>query len=40
MCKINHYMMGQQGMNIGGLSALFNAILIDYGQAKVGLKPK
>ncbi|HLJ97235.1 MAG TPA: hypothetical protein VKU02_29010 [Gemmataceae bacterium] len=40
MCKNNAYMMGQQGMNIGGLSALFNAILIDYGQAKVGLKPK
>jgi len=40
MCKVNDYMMGKQGMNIGGLSALFNTILIDYGHAKVGLKPK
>jgi hypothetical protein len=40
MCKVNHYMMGQQGMNIGGISALFNTILIDYQAAKVGMKPK
>ena len=40
MCKVNRYMMGQQGMNIGGISALFNSILIDYANAKVGLKPK
>jgi hypothetical protein len=40
MCRICEYMMGNQGMNIGGLSALFNFILIDYAAAKVGLKPK
>jgi hypothetical protein len=28
------------GMNIGGLSALFNYILIDYVAARVGFKPK
>jgi hypothetical protein len=31
-------MMGQQGMNIGGISALFNSILIDYSVNKVGFK--
>lgn len=30
----------QHGMNIGGLSALFNYILIDYAHARVGFKPK
>ena len=40
MCKVNWYMMGQQGMNIGGISALFNVILIDYTNGKVGLRPK
>ena len=42
MCKRNAYMMGQQGMNIGGISALFNYILIDYSgsRARVGLKSK
>jgi len=33
-------MMGQQGMNVGGISALANAILIDYAQGKVGFKKK
>jgi hypothetical protein len=28
------------GMNIGGLSALFNHILIDYAAARIGFKPK
>ncbi len=40
MCELNQYMEGQQGMNIGGLSALENYILIDYANARVGLKPK
>jgi hypothetical protein len=28
------------GMNIGGLSALFNYILVDYAGGRVGFKPK
>jgi hypothetical protein len=28
------------GMNIGGLSALFNYMLIDYVYARVGFRPK
>jgi multisubunit Na+/H+ antiporter MnhB subunit len=40
MCERNSFMMGQNGMNIGGISALMNAILIDYTNARVGLKPK
>jgi hypothetical protein len=40
MCQTNTYMMGQYGMNIGGISALFNAILIDYSGKRVGFKPR
>jgi hypothetical protein len=45
MCKTCSYMeehngVPQDGMNIGGLSALFNYILIDYALARVGFKPK
>jgi hypothetical protein len=40
MCKQCSYMNGQNGMNIGGLSALFNFILIDYVSALVGFKAK
>jgi hypothetical protein len=40
LCKKCWYMTGQQGMNIGGISVLFNRVLIDYAGAKVGLKPK
>jgi hypothetical protein len=40
MCELCYYMMGNQGMNIGGLSTLFNYILIDYAAEKVGLKAK
>jgi hypothetical protein len=40
MCEQCQYMMSQNGMNIGGLSALFNDILIDYASAKVGFKAK
>jgi hypothetical protein len=40
MCKKNSYMMDQQGMNVGGISALVNYILVDYAKCQVGLKPK
>jgi hypothetical protein len=40
MCKRNAYMMDQQGLNIGGISALFNRILIDYRNGQVGFRPK
>jgi hypothetical protein len=40
MCQLNKFMMGQQGMNIGGISALFNYILIDYADLKVGFKAR
>ncbi len=40
LCEMNAFMMGQQGMNIGGISALFNDILVDYAHAQVGLKPR
>ena len=40
MCQINQYMRGQPGMNIGGISALTNMIVIDYRQARVGFKPR
>jgi hypothetical protein len=33
-------MMEQQGMNIGGISALVNSVLIDYADRKVGFKAK
>jgi len=40
MCKVNEYMRGQQGMNIGGISALQNYILVDFANCQVGLKSK
>jgi hypothetical protein len=40
MCEMNAYMMGQQGMNIGGISALVNSILIDFGNNQVGFKKR
>jgi hypothetical protein len=40
MCKANFYMMRQQGMNIGGISALVNRILIDYVGRRVGFQSK
>jgi hypothetical protein len=40
ICKRCSYMQGNDGMNIGGLSALFNYILIDYVSARVGFRPK
>ena len=39
MCKSNTYMRDNQGMNIGGLSALVNRILVDYGRSRAGMKP-
>ena len=40
LCKACRYMMGQQGMNIGGISVLFNNLLIDYKHSQVGFRPK
>jgi hypothetical protein len=40
MCENCSYMMGNNGMNIGGLSALFNYLLVDYASARIGLKHK
>ena len=40
MCKENEFMMGQRGMNTGGISALVNSILIDYSNKRVGFKAK
>ena len=40
MCELNGYMMGQEGMNSGGITALFNRILIDYVGTQVGFAPK
>lgn len=45
MCNTCSYMettdgVNNQGMNIGGLSALFNDILIDYESGRIGFKPK
>ena len=39
LCKVCWYMMGQQGMNIGGISVLFNNVLIDYKHCQVGFRP-
>jgi hypothetical protein len=40
MCRVNEYMRGEPGMNIGGISALVNSILIDYQNAQIGMKSK
>lgn len=40
MCENNAYMMGQQGMNIGGISALVNSILIDFRRNQIGFKKR
>jgi len=40
ICEKNDYMMGQQGMNIGGISALANYILVDLIRKQVGFKKK
>jgi hypothetical protein len=38
MCQMNEFMMGQYGMNIGGISALVVRILVDYASGRVGLR--
>ncbi len=40
MCQTNGFMMGEQGMNVGGLSMLFNRLLIEYEGMRVGLAPR
>jgi hypothetical protein len=40
LCKECSFMQGNKGMNIGGISALFNYILIDNVLGKVGIKSK
>jgi len=40
MCQMNEYMMGQRGMNLGGISVLQNSILVDFTNARVGFKTK
>jgi hypothetical protein len=40
MCRECSYMRGQKGMNIGGLSALFLKILIDYAHGTISFKAK
>jgi hypothetical protein len=40
MCNTCSFMEDNQGMNTGGLSALFNDILIDYASGRVGFSPK
>jgi hypothetical protein len=40
MCELNQYMRNNYGMNIGGISALVNSILIDYADSRVGFKPQ
>jgi hypothetical protein len=39
-CQDCYFMFSADGMNIGGLTALFYAILIDYKNAKVGFRAK
>lgn len=39
MCEDNYYMMGQHGMNVGGISFLFVTVLIDYMNKRVCFKP-
>ncbi len=40
MCEACEFMRRNQGMNLGGISALFNTILIDFATNKVGFKAK
>jgi hypothetical protein len=40
MCQTCKYMYGANGMNIGGLSMLFNSLMVDYAGYQVGFKPK
>ena len=38
MCEEKEYMMGQRGINFGGISVLVNNILVDYSNKRVGFK--
>ena len=38
-CQTNAYMMNQAGMNVGGITCLFNRLLIDYNGHQVGMMP-
>lgn len=40
MCEKCFFMMDQDGMNVGGITALFNDIVVDYSAGKIGLRPK
>jgi hypothetical protein len=40
MCKVNQFMMGEEGMNVGGITALFNRVLVCYQGSQVGLAPR
>jgi hypothetical protein len=40
MCEVNQYMWGRQGMNVGGITALFNRVLVCYQGTQVGLAPR
>ncbi len=40
MCENNESMMGQQGRNIGDISAVVNSILIDIENHQVGLRSR
>jgi hypothetical protein len=40
MCTENKFMFGNYGMNIGGLSVLFVQVVVDYADARVGLRLK
>lgn len=40
MCKECEYMFDQRGVNIGGITALFSDILVDYAGVRVGFKAK
>jgi hypothetical protein len=39
ICQTCQYMMGEYGLNIGGISALFNRIALDYSRGQVAFKP-
>lgn len=39
LCQENEFLMGKQGMNVGGITALFNRLLVCYQGTQVGLAP-
>jgi hypothetical protein len=40
LCQENSFLHGYYGMNIGGISNLFNDVLINYSAPQVGFKPR